>query len=69
METRECQIRILENLWKDNPDAKLEDLDKPGVDEAPMQVRLIYEDGYQYQNVFSPLVKLEADYDERMLAG
>jgi len=25
-----------------------------------------YEDAYQYQNVFGPLVKLEADYDKRM---
>ena len=25
-----------------------------------------YEDGYQYQNVFGPLVKLEADYDKRL---
>ena len=25
-----------------------------------------YEDGYQYQNIFGPLVKLEADYDRRV---
>lgn len=25
-----------------------------------------YEDGYQYQNIFGPLVKLEADYDKRL---
>ena len=25
-----------------------------------------YEDAYQYQNVFGPLVKLEADYDRRL---
>ena len=25
-----------------------------------------YEDGYQYQNIFGPLVKLEADYDRQM---
>ena len=25
-----------------------------------------YEDAYQYQNVFGPLVKVEADYDKRM---
>lgn len=27
---------------------------------------LRYEDGYQYQNIFGPLVKLEADYDKRL---
>lgn len=26
------QINKLEELWKDNPDATLEDLEKPGVD-------------------------------------
>ena len=34
------QINKLEELWKDNPEAKLEDLEKPGVDEEPQQVLL-----------------------------
>lgn len=34
------QINKLEELWKDNPDATLEDLEKPGVDEEPTQVLL-----------------------------
>ena len=25
-----------------------------------------YEDAYQYQNIFGPLVKLESDYDKRL---
>lgn len=25
-----------------------------------------YDDAYQYQNIFGPLVKLEADYDKRL---
>ncbi len=29
-------------------------------------VQLKYEDGYHYQNVFGPLVKLEADYDKKV---
>lgn len=36
------QINKLEELWKDNPDAKLEDLEKPGIDEEPQQVLLRY---------------------------
>lgn len=60
------QINKLEELWKDNPDARLEDLEKPGVDEEPQQVMLRYEDAYQYQNIFGPLVKLEADYDRKL---
>ncbi|XP_074649914.1 regulator of nonsense transcripts 1-like [Tubulanus polymorphus] len=60
------QINKLEELWKDNPEATLEDLEKPGVDEEPQQVLLRYEDAYQYQNIFGPLVKLESDYDKKL---
>ena len=28
--------------------------------------RCSYTDAYQYQNIFGPLVKLEADYDKRL---
>lgn len=51
---------------QDNPGATLEDLEKPGVDEEPQHVLLRYEDAYQYQNIFGPLVKLEADYDKKL---
>ncbi|KAK0151478.1 Regulator of nonsense transcripts 1 [Merluccius polli] len=60
------QINKLEELWKENPSATLEDLEKPGVDEEPLHVLLRYEDAYQYQNIFGPLVKLEADYDKKL---
>ncbi|CAN6199088.1 unnamed protein product [Urochloa humidicola] len=60
------QINKVEELWKTNPDASLEDLEKPGVDDEPQPVVLKYEDAYQYQNVFAPLIKLEADYDKMM---
>jgi len=33
------QINRLEELWKENPSAHLEDLEKPGVDEEPQQVK------------------------------
>lgn len=51
---------------QENPSATLEDLEKPGVDEEPQHVLLRYEDAYQYQNIFGPLVKLEADYDKKL---
>nr|KAF6402842.1 UPF1 RNA helicase and ATPase [Rousettus aegyptiacus] len=38
------QINKLEELWKENPSATLEDLEKPGVDEEPQHVLLRYED-------------------------
>eukprot|EP00124_Ichthyophonus_hoferi_P000001 Ihof_evm1s1 gene=Ihof_evmTU1s1 len=75
------QINKLEELWKATPEAEVSalspppslylsiyigDLEKPGVDEEPQPVLLRYEDAYQYQNIFGPLVKLEADYDKRM---
>ncbi|GBG63841.1 hypothetical protein CBR_g39626 [Chara braunii] len=58
------QINKMEELWKTNPEATLEELEKPGVDDEPQPVALRYEDAYEYQNVFGPLVKLEADYDK-----
>ncbi|GAC97823.1 DNA-binding protein SMUBP-2 [Pseudozyma hubeiensis SY62] len=60
------QINRLEDLWKDNASASLDDLDKPGVEEEPDSVLLKYEDAYQYQNIFGPLVKMEADYDRKL---
>lgn len=60
------QIAKLEELWRDNPLAVVEDLDRPGVDDEPIAVMDKYEDGYQYQNIFGPLVKMESDYDKKM---
>ncbi|XP_074304061.1 regulator of nonsense transcripts 1 homolog [Silene latifolia] len=59
-------INKIEELWKTNPDASFEDLEKPGVDNEPQPVAIKYDDAYQYQNVFAPLIKLEADYDKMM---
>lgn len=33
------QINKLEELWKENVDATFQDLEKPGVDEEPQQVK------------------------------
>ncbi|SGZ22232.1 BQ5605_C022g09458 [Microbotryum silenes-dioicae] len=60
------QINKLEELWRDNAEATLEDLEKPGVDDEPQPILLKYEDAYLYQNIFGPLVKIEADYDKRL---
>lgn len=61
------QINKLEELWKEgNGEATFLDLEKPGVDEDPMQVLVRYDDGYQYRNIFTPLVKLEAEYDKKL---
>ncbi|WOL07140.1 hypothetical protein Cni_G15877 [Canna indica] len=43
----------LEELWKTNRDASLEDLEKPGVDDEPQPVLLKYEDSYQTVEIAS----------------
>ncbi|XP_055910009.1 regulator of nonsense transcripts 1 homolog [Eupeodes corollae] len=60
------QINKLEELWKENIEATFQDLEKPGIDTEPTQVLLRYEDGYQYEKVFGPLVRLEAEYDKKL---
>lgn len=60
-------IAKLEEMWKDNQGATVADLEKgAGVDDDPSPVLLKYEDAFQYQNVFGPLVKIEADYDRKL---
>lgn len=61
-----AQINKLEEIWKENTEATFQDLEKPGIDTEPAQVMLRYEDGFQYQKVFGPLVRLEAEYDKRL---
>ncbi|KAG2435081.1 hypothetical protein HXX76_007168 [Chlamydomonas incerta] len=60
------QINKLEEMWKTKPAAGVDDLDENAVaegDGVAQPVTLKYEDSAQYQAVFEPLVKLEADYD------
>ncbi|CAO1597754.1 ATP-dependent RNA helicase [Xanthoria calcicola] len=60
-------IAKLEEMWKENAAATIADLEKgAGVDDEPAPVLLHYDDAYQYQNVFGPLVKIEADYDRKL---
>lgn len=59
-----AQANRLEELWKTNPEAGLDDVDRPGEDDEAQPVALRYADAYQYQNVFGPLIKMEADYDK-----
>lgn len=59
-------INKLEELWKSHPTATINDVDRPGVDDEAVPVALRYDDAYHYQNVFAPLVKIEADYDKKV---
>ncbi|ODM97533.1 Regulator of nonsense transcripts 1 [Orchesella cincta] len=60
------QIVKLEEIWKENQDASFQDLEKPGIEDEPQHVLLRYEDGYQYEQIFKPLIKLEAEYDKKL---
>ena len=61
------QMTKLEELWKTEPEARFADLDRPEMEEEEAAPTLLnYEDGYHYQNVLAPLVKMEADYDKQM---
>jgi len=60
------QAARLEEVWKEDAEATVADLNKPGIDEEPQPVLLRYEDAYHYQNIFGPLVKIEADYDRKV---
>jgi regulator of nonsense transcripts 1 len=67
-------IAALELLWRARPDATYADLlraeaDGTGPDADVPPVSLRYEDGYHYQNVFGPLVKMEADEDKASKAA
>jgi regulator of nonsense transcripts 1 len=60
------QINKLEEVWKSKPDAGPEDLKQSNPDEEAQPVQSAYEDAYQYKSIYTPLVKLEADYDKVM---
>lgn len=60
------QIVKLEDLWKTNHAAKLEDVERGEGEDDVAHVLPCYEDGFQYQNIFGPLVKMEADEDKMM---
>jgi regulator of nonsense transcripts 1 len=60
------QINKLEELWKENPGAQLEDINKPGVVQNLQKVLLRYKDALEYLSIFEPLIKLEAEYDKKV---
>lgn len=62
------QISRLEDFWRDqNNDASFNDLDKSQQNDSILQtVPLRYESAEQYQEIFGPLVRMEAEYDKQM---
>jgi regulator of nonsense transcripts 1 len=61
------QIAKLEDVWRENANATLEDLQAAtGIDDEPRPTQTRYEDAYEYQNILAPLVKMEADYGRKL---
>lgn len=69
--SRSRQISIaesskLEELWKSNSQATLEDISKPSnVEELP-RAELKYKDGYHFQRIYGALVRAESENDRRV---
>ncbi|KAI0566443.1 RNA helicase [Gracilaria domingensis] len=61
-----AEANKLEELWKTDPKAALEDISKPSNIEELPRALLRYEDGYQFQRIFGALVKAESENDRRM---
>ncbi|KAJ1910637.1 ATP-dependent RNA helicase [Tieghemiomyces parasiticus] len=60
------QIQRLEEVWKERPEAALGDVTAPAEGDEPERIKLRYENGYQYLEIFAPLVRMEAEYDKKM---
>lgn len=60
-----AQMAKLEELWKSNPSATVDDLSASGTSDDVAPMELHYEDAFQYQNILGPIVKLEADQDQQ----
>eukprot|EP01022_Parablepharisma_sp_SALTPOND_P016227 TRINITY_DN234_c0_g2_i1.p2 TRINITY_DN234_c0_g2~~TRINITY_DN234_c0_g2_i1.p2 ORF type:complete len:1040 (+),score=86.45 TRINITY_DN234_c0_g2_i1:3145-6264(+) len=60
------QIAMLEEMWKENPMAKLDESAKKGAGPLLPRVPLRFEDSGQYLQIFEPLIKLEAQYDKKI---
>lgn len=60
------QIAKLEAKWRSNKDATINDIDAPESQEDIPPILLRYQDAYEYQRSFGPLIKLEADYDKQL---
>ncbi|KAI9372596.1 P-loop containing nucleoside triphosphate hydrolase protein [Aspergillus egyptiacus] len=57
-------IAKLEEMWKENSQATVSDLEKAtAVDDEPAPVLLRYDDAFQYQNIFGPLLKESQSQD------
>ena len=63
------QILRLEERWKANPTAEIDDMSYTPMDADADPIRYYYTDAYEYEQIFKPLVDMEAEEDRRMKEG
>ncbi|CAD8211161.1 unnamed protein product [Paramecium octaurelia] len=63
------RINQYEEERKQKPQLKFEDFDRKGPNQQLKEVQLRYKDANHYQQVFSPLVKLEEEQDKQVKEG
>lgn len=63
-----AQMTRLEEIWKTEPDARFADLERTEAQEDSEIAPALreYDDGFHYQNIQAPLVKIESDYDRQI---
>lgn len=61
-----AQISKLENKWKLNKDATILDVEVPEEENEILPILMRYNDAFEYQRSFGPLVKIVADYDKQL---
>ena len=54
----------IQEMWRENEGALLEDIEKPGMDEEVVPAQIVYETAFNYFEVMSPLVSMEAEHDK-----
>ncbi|WFD33033.1 ATP-dependent RNA helicase [Malassezia sp. CBS 17886] len=60
------QIRRLEELWREDEQATLAQVDEADADAAVAPTQMQYHDALQYKRIYTPLVEIEADYDKKL---
>jgi len=61
-----ASLTKLEELWKSNEQATVEDLENTELNDEPDPVLIQYQDAYHYMKIYEPLINLEEEYDRRV---
>lgn len=59
-------MTMLEDTWKENPNASVAEVHSINVEDEPEPVQLRYASADHYERTFVPLVKMESEYDKKL---